>query len=313
MRHQSRIILAVTVLLVAVSPVIGRAGDDPPPTFAERLGVPEGAEYVGAGICLDCHDGIGNFFTGSPHHPDRGLTVPGTAVGGCEACHGPGSLHVEAGDGSHILGAERLSGLDDEQRADMCLQCHRDKQQAWFTGMHAGTGIACADCHTDQAHFATGGVQPWRAFRAPGEFCLQCHADKTWKFRLQYHHPVLEARMGCVACHSPHGDADLQVAFGQEENRACYGCHGEVAGPFVFEHEAVQADACAVCHDPHGSPNDKMLRQDDNSLCLRCHFEPGYPVIGDVDHRDFLSRRGRCYDCHTDIHGSNVDEHFLRP
>jgi len=313
MRHLSRIPGPVTVLLVAVLAATAWAGDGPPPTLAQQLGPPAGAQYVGSETCLDCHDDIGDFFKGSPHHPARGATVPGTDIGSCEACHGPGSLHVAAGDGSAIVGSRQLSGLSDDQKVAMCLQCHTDKRAAWYDGDHAGSGITCADCHTDQAHFVSGGVKPWRAFRASGEFCLQCHQDQTWKFRLQYHHPVLEGEIGCVDCHSPHGDEALQVTAGQRENRACYGCHGEVAGPFVFEHEAVQADACATCHDPHGSPNDRLLRQDDNSLCLRCHYTPEFPVIGDTDHAEYLGRRARCYDCHADIHGSNVDEHFLKP
>lgn len=292
---------------------ISVAGDSPPATAAEQLGVPEGATYVGSASCLDCHDEIGEFFTGSPHHPDRGLTVPGTGIGSCEACHGPGSIHVAEEDGSHILGPERLGALDADQRAELCLQCHRGKEASWYASDHAGTAVTCADCHTDQAHFTSGDVRPRADFRVGGEFCLQCHTDQQWRFRLQYHHPVLEGQVDCVDCHAPHPDAATAVTFGAEENRACYACHGELGGPFVFEHDAVQTETCSVCHDVHGSPNDRLLRQDDNSLCMRCHFTPDYPVIGDTDHLEFLGRRAHCYDCHAEIHGSNLDEHFLKP
>ncbi len=295
---------------LAQEPGTPAAGGAAPGTFAAEFPTAPGATYVGSGACLDCHDGIGAFYHGKVHDPARGLLVPGTAVGYCESCHGPGSVHVEEMDPTTIVGPEQLSGLPADRRAMMCLQCHRTLEQSWWHGAHGGTPVACADCHTDQAHFAAG-VRPRADFGVKADFCLQCHAGQVADFRLQYHHPVLEGEMGCIDCHAPHGGIEQGLVTLLDENRPCLRCHDTQAGPFVFSHEASETEACTVCHRPHGSPNDRLLIADDNSLCLRCHYQPGFPTIGATDHTSFLAQRARCYDCHVQVHGSNIDEFFL--
>jgi predicted CXXCH cytochrome family protein len=94
-------------------------------------------------------------------------------------------------------------------------------------------------------------------------------------------------------------------------NESCAQCHREQTRPFVFEHEALR-EGCTVCHNPHGSVNDKMLVERDSNLCLKCHAQeadsmPGEIFIGKVQHTAFV-RQGTCWaaGCHTAVHGSNV-------
>jgi DmsE family decaheme c-type cytochrome len=164
----------------------------------------------------------------------------------------------------------------------------------------------------DQVHWPTADIEPPSAFRLGAEFCLQCHPGSAAEFRLAYRHPVLEGRMDCADCHHPHGDRAGQSRL-VAADAPCLRCHTEIAGPFVFEHQATMDEACTACHRPHGSPNRRLLTQDSNSLCLHCHYEPGYPVIGAVDHDAYLRQRAACYDCHTAIHGSNASEYYLEP
>lgn len=279
--------------------------------FAVRQAPPEGAVLVGSAACAECHADIAEFYARTPHAVARDVVAPGTGAGLCEACHGPGSRHVEAGGEGPLLGKAALDGLSPAERAGMCLQCHAGLQGGWEQGDHAGTDASCADCHADQAHFARGTRGP-AAFRVPGEFCLQCHPAQVAEFRLQHRHPVLEGDMACTECHAVHGEV-AGVAALNDESRPCLRCHAEVAGPFVFEHEAAASEPCVECHRPHGSQHPRLLTQDDNSLCLRCHYEPGYPRLGQVDHAQFLARRARCWDCHREVHGSNVDATFRQP
>ena len=281
-------------------------------TAAQAIGVNWEAEYVGGETCLDCHDDVGSAYHGSPHHPDLGALVPGTAVTSCEACHGPGGQHVDEGGDGPILGPASLRTLGAERRADLCLQCHTTLHADWPVAEHAEAGVDCAHCHVDQVHWETPDVQPPRAFRLGAEFCLQCHPGVEAAFRLSFRHPVLEGRMDCTDCHFPHGDRAGQTLL-VVQNAPCLRCHTEVAGPFVFEHEATVGEECTACHRPHGSPNRRLLTQDSNSLCLHCHYEPGFPTIGQVDHDTYLRQRAACYDCHAEIHGSNANEYYLKP
>ncbi len=291
-------------LLVLAWPVLAMSAGG----YAAEFPTLEGASYVGSATCLDCHDDVADFFRHTPHAVERGFTVPGTDVASCEACHGPGSLHV-AGDGDGpIAGPSLLAGLDAAARRTMCTQCHTPKGDTWHAGPHADADLDCFTCHTDVVH-AVSDVRPAADFRVQGEFCLQCHQDRTADFRMPYRHRVLEGEIGCTDCHSPHGE--LEASYGiAGADQACFRCHTEMAGPFVFEHEGVAGDGCTACHMPHGSINDKLLVQDANGLCLQCHYEPGFPTIGDVPHGAMLAQESRCYDCHHEIHGSNLDPNF---
>ena len=85
--------------------------------------------------------------------------------------------------------------------------------------------------------------------------------------------------MSCVQCHDPHGGDILKPKGGlamARQNESCAQCHREQTRPFVFEHEALR-EGCAVCHNPHGSINEKMLVESDPNLCLRCHAQVQAP------------------------------------
>ena len=57
-----------------------------------------GASYVGSQVCIGCHANQGGTF-GKTLMGQIFLKNPHDAMekAGCEACHGPGSLHVKAG------------------------------------------------------------------------------------------------------------------------------------------------------------------------------------------------------------------------
>jgi predicted CXXCH cytochrome family protein len=78
----------------------------------------------------------------------------------------------------------------------------------------------------------------------------------------------------------------------------------------VFEHEALR-QGCITCHSPHGSVNQRMLTERNQTLCLKCHFQEqtgtGTILIGGRDHSAFFSR-GTCWSagCHEAVHGSQI-------
>lgn len=281
-------------------------------TYLDGVEVPADATYVGAEDCLDCHDDVGEFYIHSPHAAERGLSVPGQPdVFGCEACHGPGSLHVDEGGDGWILGVEAMQAFDDQNRAAMCTQCHTSMDLHYASSPHAGTEVSCADCHADQVHFG-GLARPAKEYRNRSEFCLQCHTAVSAQFRLAFRHRVLEGDLSCSDCHDHHRGQDITTF--EAANATCLGCHPQMSGPFVFEHGGTSGERCSDCHLPHGSHNDKLLTQDGNGLCLQCHYEVAFsPDDWELDgavHRGALQGEARCYDCHREIHGSNVDPAF---
>lgn len=319
------VILASLLLLLSVQ----ASADN---SYLGRFEIAENATFVGSADCLDCHDDVGEFYMNSPHSVDRALAIPGTDIAGCEACHGPGSRHIEEGGEGYIIGAELLGELDQAGRVDMCLQCHLGQRVEWMTSPHAGTEIGCAECHADQVHFGAE-ARPAAQFGNPSEFCLQCHTEQVADFRMPFRHRVLENQIECRDCHDPHAGPDQTGWNGA--NQACLDCHTEMAGPFVFEHEGVADEDCTACHRPHGSMHDKMLASDGNTLCLQCHFDVQFTteetlMLGSFPHGDVTGLclnchtsipsgtnphiaaggEARCYDCHYEIHGSNVSATF---
>jgi DmsE family decaheme c-type cytochrome len=96
-----------------------------------------------------------------------------------------------------------------------------------------------------------------------------------------------------------------------DENLICTKCHVEMRGPFVYEHAAVKAEGCMGCHTPHGSQNARLLNMPQiATLCNQCHS----PVAAGTFHSMGAgsSEVTPCTNCHTWIHGSNLNQAFLK-
>jgi len=180
-------------------------------------------------------------------------------------------------------------------------------------GENAGD-MGCESCHgPGSLHVESGGkrgtiVNPDKS----PETCFQCHLDKQAEFRLPHSHPVLAGHVTCTDCHDPHKGEAISAGGTQMEsqNETCLECHKLQRGPFVYEHEALR-EGCTTCHSPHGSPNQKMLRERNANLCLKCHAQQqttfGQILIGGRNHAGSMAR-GTCWSvgCHEAVHGSQV-------
>ena len=100
----------------------------------------------------------------------------------------------------------------------------------------------------------------------------------------------------------------------------CFQCHAEKRGPFVHNHQPATED-CTICHNPHGTVVESMLKVRPPFLCHECHtphggFIPqviGAQVPGNKPTTpnglgkgttNLTQGRG-CLNCHTEVHGSN--------
>ena len=65
---------------------------------------------------------------------------------------------------------------------------------------------------------------------------------------------------------------------------------------------------CTTCHDPHGSPNRRLLHQvDTQQNCIACHGD--FPSFHDQTQGSVFTN---CLNCHTRIHGSNHSRYLFR-
>jgi len=127
-----------------------------------------------------------------------------------------------------------------------------------------------------------------------------------------------------VDCHNPHGGFLPKAVRTVAANEpGCLNCHGNLRGPFTYEHSPVRLEGCTACHQPHGSANPRMLtRHEVRFVCLECHFnrpaatpEAAAPTLGGVPpalHDLRNPRYNNCTICHVKIHGSNVDRALMR-
>ncbi len=301
MRHTlpslRRTCLAFLVLLFFVAPSGWRS-----------LTAAEKAKKVGDETCLTCHEDVGKSFAPTPHA--QKMKVPGYT---CEACHGPGSLHAESADPADIYNPATDY---DPVAPNPCLSCHNQPQFISATGSaHHELADGCSDCH--QVH----STEPQLLKKQGSELCVDCHRDIGAKFSLTSHHPVKEGLMTCTSCHAVHG-GDNKFAHTDDGRELCFSCHADKEGPFVFEHEPVNED-CGICHDPHGTVANNMLKQTEPFLCMSCHpmhfhtgiagyagdfVNPLHPERGGKSTLDGFksSMLTKCTQCHTQIHGSDL-------
>jgi len=271
----------------------------------------EQREYVGQQTCVGCHAQEAQNWAHTVHAKVFGLN-PRNALesAGCEACHGPGSAHIQnpAGPASIIRFSKR-SVIPVAQQNAQCLNCHRGGQRIfWPNSAHENHDLACSDCHNPMANYSARGLE---ARASINETCFQCHKTQRAQFTRRSHMPLLEGKITCVDCHNPHGSTTEPLIKADSVNEVCFTCHAEKRGPFLFEHAPVR-DNCVNCHSPHGSNNEKLLVTARPLLCQSCHAQNGHPselltrgylANGPLPDIRLLNRS--CSNCHVQIHGSN--------
>lgn len=298
-------ILFAAVLLSA--PAMSAAGNAPKER-ARPSGVIEPGDYAGSDTCRSCHEEIYKKLERTPHWK----TTYGTgAARGCEACHGPGKEHVEAGGGKDkIFNFATAAPAESSQR---CLSCHQyGAENANFTrSRHNTNGVSCTACHS--THHAN--ERQFLLLQKEPDLCYNCHTESRQDFQRPFRHRVDQGLVRCTDCHDQHGafvGKALRTTAAQDQ--VCVKCHADKAGPFTFEHEPVKTEGCQWCHAPHGSSNPRLLKRASvNLLCLECHTlaqDAGAPGIPTFHNQS--QKYSACTLCHPTIHGSNFDAFFLK-
>lgn len=300
-------VLACALSALAMAPrLIADSGDvESKPTEAQSC------------LASQCHEYRMAFWT-SPHSAldTAGLASRADATWSCAACHGePRKSEKQAGEPGCPVDVFSFRPSDAPQKkTKRCLACHATDHPGFGSSEHARAGLDCTSCHS--VHDAVTGrwsLQRESSFdqgnalrpASPAATCAGCHADVFADFEQNERHRLQEGIVLCSDCHDPHKRQN-RLSLGGFKQEACAQCHRDKTGPFVFEHGASRAEGCVSCHTPHGTPNRHMLHfQSVAEACYSCHVAvPGFHSRFTLD--------SQCTNCHSAVHGSNLDAHFLR-
>jgi predicted CXXCH cytochrome family protein len=204
-----------------------------------------------------------------------------------------GNCHIEKqGDWEQTLHAGAWAGLQDSGHAqESCEGCHTVNQLGNYTTAEGGfltTGderyedVQCEACHgpgLTHVSSPTGTNVPLAPITVGVGFetgCGECHSDA--------HHPFVEEWV-----QSRHGDAANQGIRTREGCTVCHNGEGALESWGIDTNfiEKGQGEAigitCAVCHNPHGGPNEHQLRfpidvpEVNTNLCMKCHQRRAIP------------------------------------
>lgn len=270
--------------------------------------------YSGSDSCVECHEDTAKHFATNVHSRLRDFEVRGRAAG-CEACHGPGSKHIESNEPVDII---TFKGMSADQISKACLSCHKGEKMMEAAGnAHLLNDVSCVNCH--DVH---GSKMKYSLKASEYKLCSECHGDVKAEFGYPSHHPVKEGKITCSSCHNVHAVGNEDLATDERLNDLCFKCHSYLQGPFIFEHEPV-VESCATCHEPHGTVANNLLAQSEPFLCLQCHemhfhttliadsetevVVGGKTVANPLGEKSYKIAFGtKCTQCHSKIHGTDL-------
>lgn len=166
---------------------------------------------------------------------------------GCEACHGPGSRHLDASRREIRRTIVNPKLLTPDMAADICGQCHTrgrtpDNKHGFPVGFVPGMKLL-------PKHFIPvpkDNPKAWWPDGSPRQHRVMFQEWKQSKHR--------EAGVTCITCHSPHRRVH-KFATRKTPNQLCIGCHAGVSTDPIRGHAPIQ-----------GAPQ--------HSNCIACHMAP---------------------------------------
>jgi predicted CXXCH cytochrome family protein len=189
-------------------------------------------------MCADCH--TTNYHKGYDFQSDRYASDYSEIDVSCEACHGPGSTHVELATANSLFwdrnlgyGLARLKGTDSKPQLDTCAKCHSRR------------GLVHEDYlpgHEFLDHYALGLLDDG-TYYPDGQILEEDYVYGSFLQSRMYREGVR-----CTDCHDPHS---TRLKF--SGNQLCTQCHvkAKYDAPAHHHHEPDGKGAsCVECHMP---------------------------------------------------------------
>ncbi|MBO9435958.1 HEAT repeat domain-containing protein [Ruegeria sp. R13_0] len=206
---------------------------------------------------------------------------------GCEACHGPGSAHIDWVNGRVLPEGVGEAGF----------------AMSWGKGQTEAEIQQCAGCHSRREAHEQGNPLPGTPYHDAYNLALlrpgAYHPDGQILDEVYVYGSFLQSKMyaqgvGCMNCHEPHS-ATLRA----DGNGVCTQCHSPAGNP----------DFPTLAHKDYDTPEHHHHPEDSaGAQCKTCHMiERVYMgVDGRRDHSFRVPRpdlglgQDACTDCHTD-------------
>ncbi len=258
--------------------------NDPPDVFDERIEPGDQLHWTGTAqnwnrMCARCHStNLQKNF--DPQTREYHTTFSEIDVS-CEACHGPGSLHVELAkrhslfwDRKRGYALAKLKGEDSTAQIETCATCHVRAQRTIAPDFTPGEPL--------YDHFVNELVREG-VYYADGQV-----RDEDYVFGSFIQSKMYHKNIRCTDCHNPHS---TKVKF--DDNRLCTSCHQHPVSKYdTPEHHRHQVGStgasCVDCHMPHTTYMEVDPRRDHSiriprpdlsvelgtpNACTGCHID----------------------------------------
>ena len=212
-------------------------------------------------MCAECHST--NLKKNYDAAADRYNTTWSEIDVSCEACHGPGSLHVNWAE-------TEARGENTQDYTDMglsiCLKDENDEEVTWLF----------------DKNLATYKPSNPRRKQMQVEMCARCHS-----------------RRGVISEDYVHGKPFLDTHYPQVLEENLYYPDGQIReevyeyGSFLQSKMYRAGIVCTDCHDPHSA----RRRKEGNELCYSCHQAEKYDSHEHHFHKSD-SAGSQCVECH---------------
>ena len=206
--------------------------------------------------------------------------------------------------------------------ADTCMGCHFDEADLFSKTLMgrvflknprtAQEKLGCEGCHgPGSEHVAAGGGRNHAivSFRTDSPLplkqrngvCLSCHEDGHRTYWTGSQHQ--RRGLACTNCHQVHQVHNSRFVKATEIE-TCFQCHKDKRAKLMSFSRHPLAEGkmeCSSCHNPHGSPNPKlMVEASVNETCYKCHADKRGPFLW-----EHAPVRENCATCH-DPHGTST-------